>query len=92
MTMANIHINTDEMRQLAGSFEWWSNNLRDGMIPALRQLTGQLEGNWQGVSRQHYEELIRIWQGNAMNLIASAEDLSRHLMNTANQFESVDNS
>jgi WXG100 family type VII secretion target len=90
--MTSIHINTDEMRQLAGSFEWWSNNLRNGMVPTLHQLTGQLEGDWQGVSRQHYDELIRVWQENAMNLINSAEDLSRHLMNTANQFENVDNS
>lgn len=90
--MANIHINPDEMRQLAGSFEWWSNNLRDAMLPALQQLTGQLEGDWQGVSRQRYDELIRVWHQNAINLIISAEDLGQHLMNTANRFESVDNS
>ncbi len=90
--MPSIHINTEEMRQLAGSFDWWSNNLRDGMLPALQQLTGQLEGDWQGVSRQHYDEMIQVWRSNALNLIDSAENLSRHMMNTANQFESVDNS
>ena len=90
--MANIHVNTDEMRQLAGSFDWWSNNLRDGMPGSLQQLTGQLEGDWQGISRQRYEELIQVWRGNALNLISSAETISRHMMNTANQFDSVDNS
>ena len=90
--MPNIHVNTDEMRQLAGSFDWWSNNLRDSMLPTLQQLTGQLEGDWQGISRQRYDELIQVWRSNALNLIDSAETLSRHMMNTANQFESVDNS
>ena len=89
--MANIHVNTDEMRQLAGSFEWWSNNLRDSMLPSLQHLTGQLEGDWQGVSRHRYEELIQTWQVSARSLIDSAENLSRHLMSTANQFETVDN-
>ena len=83
MTMANIHVNLDEMRQLAGSFEWWSNNLRDNMVPTLQNLAGQLEGDWQGVSRQRYDQLIQVWQSNARNLINSAEDLRRHLMNTA---------
>jgi WXG100 family type VII secretion target len=90
--MANIHVNTEEMRQLAGSFGWWSNNLRDSMLPSLQHLTGQLEGDWQGVSRQRYDELILTWQRNAMSLIVSAEELSQHMMHTANQFESVDNS
>ncbi len=62
------------------------------MLPTLQHLTGQLEGDWRGVSRQHYDELIQGWQRNALALISSAEDLSRHLMHTANQFDSVDNS
>ena len=90
--MPNIHVNTDEMRQLGGSFLYWSNSLRDGMLPALRQLTGTLEGDWQGASRLRYDELIHQWQTQAFALINSAEELSRHLMNTANQFDSVDNS
>jgi len=90
--MANIHINTDDMRRLAGSFEWWSSNLRDNMVPTLRNLAGQLEGDWQGASRQHYEQLLQAWQSNAINLINSADDLGHHLMNTANQLESADNS
>jgi WXG100 family type VII secretion target len=90
--MSTIHINPDEMQQLAGSFEWWCNHLREGMLPALQQLTSQLESDWQGESRQHYEELIHVWQRNAENLIDSAEDLSHHLMDTANRFEIIDNS
>jgi WXG100 family type VII secretion target len=88
--VGNIHVNTDEMRQLAGSFGYWSNYLRDGMLPALSHLTGQLETDWQGVSRQRYEQLIQEWDRYAMGLINSAEDLSRHLMNTANQFDRAD--
>lgn len=90
--MANIHADTDKMRQLAGSLEWWSGNLRDSMMPTLHNLTNQVEGDWQGVSRQHYDELFQTWQNNVMNLISSADDLGHHLMNTANQLESADNS
>jgi uncharacterized protein YukE len=90
--MGNIHVDTDKMRQLAGSLEWWSGNLRDNMMPTLHTLTSQLEGDWLGANRQHYEQLFQTLQSNASILINSTEDLGTHLMNTANQLESVDNS
>jgi len=88
--MANIHVDTEKMRQLAGSLEWWSGNLRDSMMPSLHTLQNQLEGDWQGVSRQHYEQLFQVWLNSATNLINSADELGHHLMNTANQIESAD--
>ena len=66
--------------------------MRDNMVPTLRNLAGQLEGDWQGISRQHYEQLILAFQSSANNLMVAADDLGRHLMDTANRFESADNS
>lgn len=90
--MATIHVNTEEMRQLGGSFDWWSNNLRDNMLTALRQLTGQLETDWQGMSRQTYDQMIQEWQSRAVALIDSAHQLSQHMYHTADMFESADRS
>lgn len=66
--------------------------MRDNMMPTLHNLAGQLEGDWQGLSRQHYEQLIQTFQSSANNLMIAADDLGRHLMDTANRFESADNS
>lgn len=90
--MANIHVNTDVMRQLSGSLEYWSNYLRDGMLPAIQRLTSQLEGDWQGVSRMHYDDLLQQFHSETMVLINRAQEIGQHLNSTANQFESADNS
>ena len=90
--MANIHVNTDTMRQLSGSLEYWSNYLRDGMLPAIQRLTGQLEGDWQGVSRLHYDELLQQFYSETMVLINRAQELGLHLNSTATQFDSADQS
>lgn len=90
--MADIHVNTDVMRQLAGSLEYWSNYLRDGMTPAIQRLTSQLEGDWSGVSRVHYDDLLQQFHSETLVLINRAQELGQHLMNTANQFDSADHS
>ena len=90
--MANIHVNTDVMRQLSGSLEYWSNYLRDGMLSAIQRLTGQLEGDWQGVSRVHYDDLLQQFHSETIVLINRAQELGQHLNTTANQFDNADNS
>lgn len=90
--MSNIHVNTDIMRQLSGSLEYWSNYLRDGMLTAVERLTSQLEVDWQGVSRQHYDELLQQFRGESLTLISRAQELGLHLNNTAAQFDSADQS
>ncbi len=90
--MSNIHVNTETMRQLSGSLEYWSNYLRDGMMPAIERLTSQLEIDWQGVSRQHYDELLQQFRGETLTLINRAQELGLHLNSTATQFDSADHS
>ena len=90
--MTAIHINTDAMRQLGQRFTAWNNVLRDQMLPELRNLTGQLEGDWTGVSRQHYDGMLQSWEQNLNSAMTTGEDIGTHVLNTADQFDMADRS
>ena len=90
--MPTIHVNTDVMRQLAQAYLNWNNTLQTQMLPQLQSLSGQLEGDWVGVSRQDYDNQLQSWQQSLNSLIASGQSLGNHVLNTANQFESADRS
>ena len=90
--MPTIHVNTDVMRQLAQAYLNWNNTLQTQMLPQLQSLSGQLEGDWVGVSRQDYDNQLLSWQQSLSSLIASGQSLGNHVLNTANQFESADRS
>ena len=90
--MATIHVNTDVMRQLGSRFIGWNNKMQNEMNPELRNLTAQLENDWQGVSRAHYDDMVRSWEQNIANLINIGEQLGNHLNNTAQQFDDADRS
>ena len=87
--MANIHVNTDQMRQLGQVFVQNNDQLHqsEGQI---QNYIGQLEGDWQGVSRQRFEQMFQEWRGAADRIVAQGEEIGRHLQNTAQQFENVD--
>lgn len=90
--MATIHVNTDVMRQLGNRFIAWNDVLNNQMGPELRSLTSHLENDWQGVSRQHYDQTLQSWEQNIAGMLDSGDDLGRHLFNTANRFDQADNS
>jgi WXG100 family type VII secretion target len=90
--MTTIHVNTDVMRQLGQRFMDWNNVIRDQLLPELRNLTGQLEGDWSGVSRQRYDQMLQGWEQTANNMMNQGEDLGNHVLNTANQFDQADRS
>jgi WXG100 family type VII secretion target len=90
--MTTIHVNTDVMRQLGQRFMDWNNVIRDQLLPELRNLTGQLEGDWSGVSRQAYDQMLQGWEQTANNMMNQGEDLGNHVLNTANQFDQADRS
>src|SRR5947209_19822717 len=90
--MATIHVNTDVMRQLGNRFIDWNNKMQNEMNPELRNLTSQLENDWQGVSRAHYDDMVRSWEQNIANLINTGEQLGNHLNTTAQQFDDADRS
>ena len=90
--MPTIHVNTEVMRQLAQAYLNWNNTLQTQMLPQLQSLSGQLEGDWVGMSRQDYDNQLLSWQRSLSGLIASGQSLGNHVLNTANQFESADRS
>jgi len=89
--VATIHVNTDVMRQLGNRFVAWNDVMRNNMYSELRNLSSQLENDWQGVSRQRYDNLIQDWESTLNNTIQTGEDLGHHLSNTAQQFDQADN-
>jgi WXG100 family type VII secretion target len=88
--MATIHVNTDLMRQLGLVFVQLNDQIANQIEPNIQNQTSQLEGDWQGVSRQRFEQLIQEWRSATNQVIQTGEDLGRHLQNTAQQFENVD--
>ena len=49
-----IHINTELMRQLGTRFQENCDIARNKMIAELQGITAQMEGDWVGISRNHY--------------------------------------
>jgi WXG100 family type VII secretion target len=90
--MAVIHVNTDLMRQLGQVFVQLNDQIQNQIEPNIQNQTSQLEGDWQGVSRQRFEQLIQQWRSATTQVVQVGEDLGRHLQNTAQQFENVDQS
>jgi WXG100 family type VII secretion target len=85
-----IHVDTDIMRQLGQVFIQLNEQLGQQFVPQIQNHASQLESNWQGVSRQHYEQMYQEWRTSAAQIVQRGEDLGRHLQSTAQQFESVD--
>ena len=86
--MASIHVNTDQMRQLGQVFVQNNDQIHqsEGQI---QNYIGQLEGDWQGVSRQRFEQMFQEWRAAADRIVAQGEEIGQHLQNTAQQFENV---
>ncbi len=88
--MGVIHVNTDMMRQLGQVFVQLNDQIQNQIEPNIQSHTSQLEGDWQGISRQRFEQLIEEWRSATTRVVQAGEDLGRHLQNTAQQFENVD--
>ncbi|MDQ2907453.1 MAG: WXG100 family type VII secretion target [Ktedonobacteraceae bacterium] len=88
--MPVIHVDTDVMRQLGQVFIQLNQQLDQQFVPQIQNHAGQLESDWQGSTRQHYEQMYQEWRACANQIVQRGEDLSRRLQNTAQQFENVD--
>ncbi|MDQ6659844.1 MAG: WXG100 family type VII secretion target [Chloroflexota bacterium] len=88
--MGVIHVNTDLMRQLGHVFVNLNDQISNQIEPQIQNHTSQLEGDWQGVSRQRYEQMIQEWRAATNRVVTAGEDLGRHLQDTASRFENVD--
>jgi WXG100 family type VII secretion target len=90
--MATIHINTDVMRQLGQVFVQLNDQIANQIEPQIQNTTSQLESDWQGISRQTYENMYQEWRTATQNIITAGENIGRHLQNTATLFEQADQS
>ena len=90
--MGTIHVNTDQMRQLGQVYIQLNDQIANNVMPQIQNYTGQLESDWQGVSRQRYEQLYNDWRAASQRVVMAGEDLGRHLQDTAMRFEQVDQS
>jgi WXG100 family type VII secretion target len=90
--MPTIHINTDQLRQLGQLFNQLNDQIQNQTEPQISNLTGQLEGDWQGQSRYTYDNLYNDWRSTVDRIIQNGEDIGRHLQSTADQFEQADRS
>lgn len=90
--MGTIHVNTDLMRNLGQVFVQLNEQINNQIEPQIQGVTNNLEGDWQGVSRQRYEQLYQQWRSATQNVVQAGEDIGRHLQDTASRFEQVDQS
>ena len=90
--MGTIHVNTDLMRNLGQVFVQLNDQIANQIEPQIQSNTSQLESDWQGVSRQRYEQMFQDWRAATQRVVAAGEDLGRHLQDTATRFEQVDQS
>lgn len=90
--MGTIHVNTDLMRNLGQVFVQLNDQIQNQIEPQIQGTTNNLEGDWQGVSRQRYEQLYQQWRSATQNVVQAGEDIGRHLQDTASRFEQVDQS
>ena len=90
--MGTIHINTDLLRQLGSVFYQLNEQINNSIEPQIQNTTNQVEGDWQGVSRQRYEQMYQDWRSATQRVVQVGEDLGRHLQNTASNFEQADQS
>ena len=90
--MGTIHVNTDLMRNLGQVFVQLNDQIANQIEPQIQSNTSQLESDWQGVSRQRYEQMYQDWRAATQRVVAAGEDLGRHLQDTATRFEQVDQS
>ncbi len=90
--MGTIHINTDLLRQLGRVFYQLNEQINNSIEPQIQNTTNQVEGDWQGVSRQRYEQMYQEWRSSAQRIVQVGEDLGNHLQDTATRFEQADQS
>jgi WXG100 family type VII secretion target len=80
------------MRQLGQIFLQLNEQIQYQTEGQIQNYISQLESDWQGISRQRYEQLYQEWRNATNQIVNVGEDLGRHLQNTAQQFENVDQS
>ncbi len=88
--MGTIHVNTDAMHRLGQIFVQLNDQIASQLEPQIQRYISQLESDWIGVSRQHFEMALNDWRATASRLVANGEELGRHLQVIAERFDNAD--
>jgi len=80
------------MRNLGQVFVQLNDQIANQIEPQIQNHTSELESDWQGVSRQRYEQMYQEWRAATQRIVQTGEELGRHLQDTATRFEQVDQS
>lgn len=88
--MSTIHVNTDVMRHVGQLFVQLNDQIEQQIQPQILHGISQLESDWQGISRQHFEQMFQEWRALTARIIANGEEIGHHLQITAQRFENVD--
>ncbi len=88
--MGTAHTNTDAMRQLSQLFLQLNNQITKQIEPQIQKYVAQLEGEWQGVSRQRFEQMLKEWHTAADHCVTVGEEVGRYLQTTSQQFKTAD--
>ncbi len=90
--MGNIHVNTDLMRHLGALFVQLNEQIQSQLEPQIQSASAELEGDWIGVSRQHFDTMLMQWRSSVSSLTNWGDSIGQHLQETASKFEQADNS
>ncbi len=87
--MAIIHIDTELLRRLGLIYIQCNEQVNqfDGQI---QNIVSQVEGDWQGLSRQRFDQIFQEWRTAVSRIVVQGEDIGRHLQNTAQLFDNID--
>ena len=90
--MGTIHVNTLLMRQMGQLLVQLDQQILDQIVPQIQSHIARLESDWQGITREQYEEEFQSWRAATNRLASLGEEIGRHLQETATRFEEVDGS
>jgi len=78
------------MRQLGTLFVQLNEQIATQLEPQIQHLTSELESDWIGVSRQHFDYALSEWRSTAARLALNGEEIGRHLQDTSARFDNAD--
>ncbi|HEY7126535.1 MAG TPA: WXG100 family type VII secretion target [Ktedonobacterales bacterium] len=87
--MAIIHVDTAGLIYLSNVFHAMNETIRENTAKINTKIY-ELDSGWHGVSRQRYDQLFQEWNQYAYDLLRLSEEVSQHLLRTADAFDQAD--
>jgi len=85
-----IRVNTQLLLQLGGLFCQLNGQIHEQIKPQLQVLTTQLESDWQGQERNHYDQMFSEWNIKLDAVTHAGDELGHRLQNIVARLEQAD--